>query len=172
MIGVRKVAPLLSLSLLGLALALGGCSKKAAPELPNPDTTQNQPTVPKDPTPKEPIDNGGDVPVPMSLNDVFFDYDAFALRSDARRVIDENGNTINANPDWRVITLEGHCDERGTTEYNLALGERRALAPEGEPAGRPPVGEADLLSGAEPRPRTPPAADAGRRAPEGARATV
>lgn len=126
MIGVRKVAPLLSLSLLGLALALGGCSKKAAPELPNPDTTQNQPTVPKDPTPKEPIDNGGDVPVPMSLNDVFFDYDAFALRSDARRVIDENGNTINANPDWRVITLEGHCDERGTTEYNLALGQKRA----------------------------------------------
>ncbi|MEZ4650308.1 MAG: peptidoglycan-associated lipoprotein Pal [Candidatus Eisenbacteria bacterium] len=128
MVSVRKVAPLLSLSLLGLALVLGGCSKKTAPEV----------TLPSDNPPGQ-TDNGSnngnqnggvetpvENPVPKALNDVFFDYDAFALRSDARRVIEEDANTINANPDWRVITLEGHCDERGTTEYNLALGQKRA----------------------------------------------
>ena len=49
-------------------------------------------------------------------------------RTDASRsVLDANADVLRRYPNW-VVTIEGHCDERGTAEYNLALGERRALA--------------------------------------------
>jgi len=59
------------------------------------------------------------------VRDVFFEYDQAELRAEARAILQENGRILKANPDAR-ITLEGHCDERGTEEYNLALGQRRA----------------------------------------------
>jgi peptidoglycan-associated lipoprotein len=62
------------------------------------------------------------------LESVYFDYDSSAIRSDARTVLQGNVGTINQNSGWRMITIEGHCDERGSEEYNLALGERRASA--------------------------------------------
>jgi peptidoglycan-associated lipoprotein len=62
------------------------------------------------------------------LESVYFDYDSSAIRSDARTVLQGNVGTINQNAGWRMITIEGHCDERGSEEYNLALGERRASA--------------------------------------------
>lgn len=61
------------------------------------------------------------------VKDVFFEYDKAELRSDARAILQESGRILKENPDAR-ITLEGHCDERGTEEYNLALGQRRAEA--------------------------------------------
>lgn len=61
------------------------------------------------------------------LRPVFFGYDSSHLDADGRRVLEENADVLNRNPTW-IITIEGHCDERGTAEYNLALGERRALA--------------------------------------------
>ena len=57
----------------------------------------------------------------------FFALDSSELDDVARGVVAANADTLKQNPRW-VITIEGHCDERGTTEYNLALGERRALA--------------------------------------------
>ena len=57
--------------------------------------------------------------------DVYFDYDAYTLSEPAKRVLDEKIAFIKRWPKVKV-TIEGHCDERGTTEYNLALGERRA----------------------------------------------
>jgi peptidoglycan-associated lipoprotein len=62
------------------------------------------------------------------LESVYFDYDSSAIRSDARTVLQGNVGTINQNAGWRMVTVEGHCDERGSEEYNLALGERRAAA--------------------------------------------
>ncbi len=62
------------------------------------------------------------------LKSVYFDYDRSEIRSDARSVLSGNADTIKGNTDWGVVTVEGHCDERGSEEYNLALGERRALA--------------------------------------------
>jgi len=59
------------------------------------------------------------------LGDVFFDFDKSALRTDAREQLDMNAKWLQANASKKV-TIEGHCDERGTSEYNLALGERRA----------------------------------------------
>ena len=61
------------------------------------------------------------------LRPVFFGYDSSRLDSAGRQVLDDNARVLRGNPSW-IITIEGHCDERGTAEYNLALGERRALA--------------------------------------------
>ena len=57
--------------------------------------------------------------------DIYFDYDAYTLSEPAKRILDEKVAFIKRYPKAKV-TIEGHCDERGTTEYNLALGERRA----------------------------------------------
>jgi peptidoglycan-associated lipoprotein len=63
-----------------------------------------------------------------SLGDrVFFDFDKFSLKAPARRVLERQADWLNTY-DNVSITIEGHCDERGTREYNLALGERRASA--------------------------------------------
>lgn len=59
------------------------------------------------------------------LKDVFFDFDKSVLRPDAKQTLDENIEWLKANPDVRIV-VEGHCDERGTNEYNLGLGDRRA----------------------------------------------
>ena len=63
--------------------------------------------------------------VSLSLGDVFFDFDKSELRGDARDQLQTNYRWLAENPS-RKLTIEGHCDERGTNECNLALGERRA----------------------------------------------
>ena len=61
------------------------------------------------------------------LRDVFFDFDKAAIRPDSARTLDTNIGWLQSNP-AALIQIEGHCDERGTNAYNLALGERRARA--------------------------------------------
>ena len=61
------------------------------------------------------------------LNTVYFDYDSSAIRSDAMATLQANAEAIKKVP-GKMIQIAGHCDSRGTQEYNLALGERRALA--------------------------------------------
>ena len=61
------------------------------------------------------------------LQTVYFDYDSSSLRSDSMSVLRDNAEKIKQVPGV-IIQLAGHCDSRGTQEYNLALGERRALA--------------------------------------------
>jgi peptidoglycan-associated lipoprotein len=61
------------------------------------------------------------------LEKVYFDYDKCLLRQDAMDTLNRNAAKIKASGGV-MIQIEGHCDERGTQEYNLALGERRALA--------------------------------------------
>ena len=58
-------------------------------------------------------------------DDIFFDYDKFSIRPDARKVLAQKAAFLNSRPQMNV-KIEGYCDERGTSEYNLALGERRA----------------------------------------------
>ena len=57
----------------------------------------------------------------------FFDLDSYTLRDDARAALDRDAKLLRDNPTVNV-TIEGHCDERGTVEYNQSLGERRAQA--------------------------------------------
>ena len=61
------------------------------------------------------------------LQKIYFDYNSFALRPDAMKTLAENADKVKKVPDV-LIQIEGHCDERGTQEYNLSLGEKRALA--------------------------------------------
>ena len=107
-----------------VSLALSACSKKTAPPPQVMDTSS--PPTPTEPA--EPVSQPGSPEVQSAqLQDVFFDYDQSSLRGDARRVLDANAAVLKSM-EGGVVTLEGHCDERGTVEYNLALGERRARA--------------------------------------------
>jgi peptidoglycan-associated lipoprotein len=63
----------------------------------------------------------------MPLGDVFFDYDMSTIREDARPILQRNADYLRRWASTRV-TIEGHADSRGTAEYNLALGGRRAGA--------------------------------------------
>ena len=58
---------------------------------------------------------------------IYFDFDQFTLSAEARSILGNNAKYLQANSDTNVV-IEGHCDARGSDEYNLALGESRALA--------------------------------------------
>jgi len=62
------------------------------------------------------------------LETVYFDYDKSSIRSDSAGVLRNNASVIKSHADWGQLTVEGNTDERGSEEYNLALGERRAMA--------------------------------------------
>jgi peptidoglycan-associated lipoprotein len=85
--------------------------------------------VPPEPVPDESISAGSldDLNRNSPLQPVFFEYDSSELSPEAQTILQTDAERLRANPRW-VITIEGHCDERGTAEYNLALGERRAVA--------------------------------------------
>lgn len=61
------------------------------------------------------------------LGEVYFDFDRYELRPEARERLSRNADFLKSYPDV-LVTIEGHCDERGTTEYNVALGDRRAFS--------------------------------------------
>jgi len=61
----------------------------------------------------------------LTVKDIYFDFDQAAIRDDSRKTLTDNIQWFKANPAAKVA-IEGHCDERGSSEYNLALGERRA----------------------------------------------
>ena len=61
------------------------------------------------------------------LGDIHFDFDKSDIRADSREILQKNADWLQNNPDIK-IQIEGHCDERGTTEFNLALGDRRAMS--------------------------------------------
>jgi peptidoglycan-associated lipoprotein len=61
------------------------------------------------------------------VKDAYFDYDKADIRTDARDALTQTAQFLRSYPQLKVV-LEGHCDERGSTEYNLALGDRRAAA--------------------------------------------
>ncbi len=109
-----------------LALAVAGCQTSSKP------STSNTP-VPSSGTGSEfredPVrtDPGG-VRSATILQSVYFDFDRYEIREDAKPVLRANARGIKSNSRWGNITIEGHCDERGSEEYNLALGERRANA--------------------------------------------
>jgi len=90
------------------------------PVVPPPPAPAPAPVAPAPPLPPAP-------PAPPPLKDVFFDFDRSAIRDEQKAALNDNAGWLKANSGAKII-LEGHCDERGTAEYNLALGERRAKA--------------------------------------------
>ena len=61
----------------------------------------------------------------FEAEDIYFNFDEFAVSPDGKKFLDSKAAFLKAHPKLKVM-VEGHCDERGTTEYNLALGEKRA----------------------------------------------
>jgi peptidoglycan-associated lipoprotein len=90
----------------------------AAPPAPAPMPQVATPAPPVLPRPSEFADNA-------NLKDVHFEFDKYDIRPEAARILDANATWLKGNP-RNLVLIEGHCDERGTAEYNLALGERRA----------------------------------------------
>lgn len=117
--------PALAVVLAATLAALGCASRKqvTTAQTPQPPITETQTTPPPPPPslPREPAESQ------MSLQDAFFDFDEAALRSDAKTALENNARFLEGHSIARLI-IEGHCDERGSVEYNLALGERRAKA--------------------------------------------
>jgi peptidoglycan-associated lipoprotein len=82
------------------------------------------PTVPND---TANADMGSDAVFHENVQDVFFDYDSFELRPDAQAATAKSAAYLVAHPDLRIV-IGGYCDDRGSAEYNLALGENRATS--------------------------------------------
>lgn len=119
------------LGLVVTALALAGCAKKApapvpAPPAPTPATTTPAPTPTPTPTPA-PSTTTAPAATVADLRIVYFALDSYSLDDAARGVLDANAKMLRDTPDLRV-RIEGHCDERGTVEYNMSLGQKRAEA--------------------------------------------
>jgi peptidoglycan-associated lipoprotein len=108
-----------------------GTSRATTPPPPPKDTVPQPPTIPLD----QPVTSGDplmraaieDINRDSPLKPVFFAYDSDALDDTARRTMAGNAEVMKKYSTW-IVTIEGHCDERGTAEYNLALGDRRAIA--------------------------------------------
>ena len=132
-----------------LALA-GACAKKqppvARPTQPPPATVPSDTTAARPPAPPEPVAEPITVPEDPALTSgdlsartvdeinkaspfqpVFFQLDQDQIDSAGQAALQANAEILRTYPAW-TVTIEGHCDERGTPEYNIALGERRALA--------------------------------------------
>ena len=99
------------------------------PAPPPPAPRPPAPIVPPDPIPLDTFESRSldDLNRESPLQIVFFDYDSAELQEAARAALRVNADLLNSSISW-VVTIEGHCDERGTAEYNLGLGERRAFA--------------------------------------------
>jgi peptidoglycan-associated lipoprotein len=95
-------------------------------EAPKPEMVPMAPPAPAPPPPVAAAREAEKEKAPP-LKDIFFDYDMALIRPDARQTLDENAQWFRANLKATII-IEGHCDERGTPEYNLGLGQRRAQA--------------------------------------------
>ncbi|HZA34398.1 MAG TPA: OmpA family protein [Vicinamibacterales bacterium] len=144
---MNRFARLFPIAALALVISIGaaGCAKKAPaaappPPPPPPAATPAPPPPPPPPTPPPPPP-----PKPLTeeevfagksvdqlnaekpLGDVFFDLDSASVSEEGRGALQKNADWLKR---WSsvALTVEGHCDNRGTPEYNLALGERRANA--------------------------------------------
>jgi len=103
-----------------------GCAKKieTTQMIVTPPKLKQQAVIASNPTTKE---QPKSIPSPVKLEDIFFAFDKALLTSSDRQQLDKDILWINENS-YAKITIEGHCDERGTGEYNLVLGERRAAS--------------------------------------------
>jgi len=122
MTGNRAVTPTSSVSYTATATGPGGTATDVA------RVTVNVPPAPPADTKPKPSPNVTSAPLfNEAVKDVYFDYDKAEIRSDMASTLQANAAYLKANPNVR-ITVEGHCDERGSEEYNLGLGDRRANA--------------------------------------------
>jgi peptidoglycan-associated lipoprotein len=146
----RVGSAVLLLSTLSLVILLAGCPKRpvaivasapapAPAPIPAPAPAPPAPPVVAPAPAPPPVVAPPPAPAPAppappkeyapnaALKDIFFDFDKANVRPGDAKILDASAAYLKANPD-QLVLIEGHCDERGTNEYNLALGERRARA--------------------------------------------
>ncbi len=143
----RLLLPCSALLILALVTVSACGGKKppvARPTTPPPSTSTGgtkppappEPVVEPQPVPPEPTVSSADTMRDRSLDDinkqsplqpVFFELDSAEVSAEGQKTLAADAEVLKKYTSW-VISIEGHCDERGTAEYNLALGERRALA--------------------------------------------
>ncbi|HEY6865612.1 MAG TPA: peptidoglycan-associated lipoprotein Pal [Candidatus Eisenbacteria bacterium] len=117
---------------LALALGMGSCAPPPKTQPASSPTPPAESTTPPAETPAPaPAPPAAETP-PSTISaadfkPAFFDFDSYSLGAHAREALDADAALLRQHPDVR-ITIEGHCDERGTVEYNHALGEKRAQA--------------------------------------------
>ena len=140
----RSITTLIASAALVTAVACGKKTPPVARPAPPPPTATTA-TPPGPPAPPEPAREPVSVPAEpvrddrissASLDDlnknsplkpVYFELDSSELSAANQKALDDNAALLKRYSSW-AVTVEGHCDERGTAEYNLALGERRAIA--------------------------------------------
>jgi peptidoglycan-associated lipoprotein len=127
---MRPVLSSVTLVALILTFLFAGCAKEEPP--PPMAETPPRPAAPPPPPPSPPPPPPGPSISQQAFQefqnqDIHFDFDKYDLRTDARTILDRKASFLNQNSSVRV-QIEGHTDDRGTAEYNLALGERRANA--------------------------------------------
>jgi peptidoglycan-associated lipoprotein len=141
---MRRAGVFVVLVALAGALACGKKQPPVARPMPPPPGGTGNPSTGGVPRPPEPVVEPTIVPpeplrddaiASASLDDlnknsplkpVFYEYDSSELTPDGQKALDDNAAVMKKYGTW-TVTIEGHCDERGTAEYNLALGERRAI---------------------------------------------
>jgi peptidoglycan-associated lipoprotein len=99
----------------------------AAPGTKPGETPVTRPAAPAEAPAKPAAAGPAAAPAASPLKDVFFDYDKAAVKDDQKAALNDDIAWLKGNAKAKVL-IEGHCDERGTAEYNLGLGERRAKA--------------------------------------------
>ena len=140
---LRRSVILTTVALL-IIVVMASCSRRTPPPAPPPPAPPPAATPPPPPPPPPPPAPApppapltedeifsqkslADLNAEMPLGDAFFDYDMFAIRDDARGVLQKNADYLQRWASTRV-TIDGHADSRGTNEYNLGLGDQRANA--------------------------------------------
>lgn len=126
---MKKGFNLTLLLFISLAVACGGSKETVTFEpdpFPEPPPRTPQPISDPAPEPVKPLET--DIPKgPVVLSTIYFPFDQSNLTADTKALLAQNARKMQENPEIN-IRIEGHCDERGTVEYNLALGQRRAIA--------------------------------------------
>ena len=119
---------LLAMSLALVLVSAGGCHKKPKPQV-NPDLNAGNKSAAANTGDNSGLPDADGILFNKAtgLKTIYFDFDSSTLRADAREMLKANADMIKKYPKT-MIQIAGHCDERGTQQYNLALGERRALA--------------------------------------------
>ena len=141
---IRRAAGIASICMV-LGIGAAACAKKAPAPAPPPPAPPAAPAAPPAPPPPPPPPPAAPAPRPLTedelfaqkslaqlnserpLADAYFDLDSSSIRDDGKASLTANATWLKRWANTR-INVEGHCDERGTSEYNLGLGERRAAA--------------------------------------------
>jgi peptidoglycan-associated lipoprotein len=130
-----------------LLLVVGACGPKASPDVPADNLADTTPSTPADrdaedvtSAPRPAVDDEtpsiGDMELKKAddharetglIGDIYFDFDKYDLKPEARERLSKNADFMKQNAMF-VVEIQGHCDERGTNDYNIALADRRAAA--------------------------------------------